>query len=82
MVRRVYAPYGFDWRGIDKDEPSTVRTVRCTKCDRSFSTRHCLRRVIATEELVSYFFHLCPGCDSLDYVFGVSSPIEIITLRG
>ncbi len=76
-MRRVYAPYGFDWRGIDTSEPSTAR---CTKCDREFPTHHCIRK--EGDELVQYFSHLCPGCDSLDHIFGVSSPPERVTLHG
>ena len=76
-MKRVYAPYGFDWRGIDNDEPSIAR---CRKCDREFPTHHCIRK--EGDHLVAYFSHTCPGCDSLDHIFGVSSSPETMTLRG
>ena len=74
-MKRVYAPYGFDWRGVENDS-----TARCTKCDQDFGTRHAIRKV--EDELVQYFSHLCPGCGSLDHVFGVRSPPEKMVLRG
>ncbi len=74
-IKRVYAPIGFDWRGIETDS-----VARCTKCDLEFGTRHAIRKT--GDEFIQYFSRLCPGCDSLDHIFGVRSPPERMTLRG
>lgn len=76
-MKKIYVPYGFDWRGLTAEEPSIAY---CSKCDREFNTAHCIRQVAG--ELNSYFSHICPGCDSLDHVFGVRMAPESWTLGG
>ena len=76
MIKREYVPYGFDWRG---DEGPPYDTAHCTGCEEDFNTNHEIRQVDG--ELVQYFSHMCPRCDTLDKVFGVSSPTEVMTLR-
>ncbi len=76
-MKRVYVPYGFDWRD-GNDAPD--QTAHCWPCNSEFRTKHEIRNV--DDELVQYFSHICPGCDSLDGVRRVSSDPETMTLHG
>ena len=65
------------WANIKGDPPSIAR---CLTCDSDFPTYHRIKK--EGEALVQYFSHTCPGCGSLDHIFGVSSPPETWTLKG
>ena len=72
-MKRIYAPYSFDWCGNENDSEAW-----CTKCELEYETRYAIRE--KEGELLQYFSHLCPGCGSLDHIFGVSSPPERMIL--
>jgi hypothetical protein len=64
-MKREFAPYGHDWRNLG----GQGSVAHCRPCKTTFNTNHEVRRVDG--ELVEFFSHQCPGCDSLDGVFRI-----------